>query len=161
MTDEVVSTLPTEIGNLDSYRDALLERFANPALRHRTWQIAMDGSQKLPQRLLGTIRHRISQGRSFDRAALGVAAWMRYVTGVDELGQPIDVRDPLATSLRRISDSAAGAQQLVDGLLGVADVFGGDLPRNETFRNVLTTHVSSLFQKGALETVRQTVHRQI
>jgi fructuronate reductase len=161
MTDEVVGTLPTEIGNLDSYRDALLERFANPALRHRTWQIAMDGSQKLPQRLLGTIRHRISQGRSFDRAALGVAAWMRYVTGVDELGQPIDVRDPLATSLRRISDSAAGAQQLVDGLLGVADVFGDDLPRNESFRNVLTTHVSSLFQKGALETVRQTVHRQI
>ncbi len=42
--------------DLNAYADALLDRYANPAIRHRTWQIAMDGSQKLPQRLLGTLR---------------------------------------------------------------------------------------------------------
>ena len=56
----------------------------------------MDGSQKLPQRLLGTIRDRLKRGPPFGRLALGVAAWMRYVTGVDEKGGAIDVRDPLA-----------------------------------------------------------------
>ena len=59
--------------DLESYRDALLDRFSNPALKHRTWQIAMDGSQKLPQRLLGTIRDRLAAGQPFSRLALGVA----------------------------------------------------------------------------------------
>jgi fructuronate reductase len=56
MTEEVMDTLPKTALDLHAYRDALIERFDNPALKHRTWQIAMDGSQKLPQRLLGTIR---------------------------------------------------------------------------------------------------------
>jgi fructuronate reductase len=155
MTDEVMSTLPAGLGDLGAYRDALLERFANPALRHRTWQIAMDGSQKLPQRLLGTIRDRLADGRPITLAALGVAAWMRYVTGVDEHGRAIDVRDPLASRLRAMSDSASRAPaQLVDRLLRVAEVFGDDLPRSETFRAALIGHLASLFQRGALETVR-------
>ena len=94
MTEEVMNTLPRELGDLGDYRDALLVRFANPALRHRTWQIAMDGSQKLPQRLLGTARDRLARGLSITRIALGVAGWMRYVTGQDEHGREIDVRDP-------------------------------------------------------------------
>ena len=43
-------------------RTSLVARFRNPALRHRTWQIAMDGTQKLPQRLLGTVRDRLAAG---------------------------------------------------------------------------------------------------
>jgi fructuronate reductase len=155
MTDEVMSTLPAGLGDLGAYRDALLERFANPALRHRTWQIAMDGSQKLTQRLLGTIRDRLADGRPITLAALGVAAWMRYVTGVDEHGRAIDVRDPLASRLREISDSAGRAPvQLVDRLLRVTEVFGDDLPRSEPFRAALIGHLASLFQRGALETVQ-------
>ncbi len=160
MTEEVISTLPTGIGDLGAYRDALLDRFANPALRHRTWQIAMDGSQKLPQRLLGTIRDRLARGAPIARAALGVAAWMRYVTGIDEQGREIDVRDPLAERLRQISDSAGGApKRLVGGLLEVIEVFGDDLPRNESFRTVVTGHLTSLFGRGALETIRSIVNR--
>ncbi len=97
MDEEVTPTLRMPAGaDLAPYKAALLERFANPALKHRTWQIAMDGSQKLPQRFLATIRDRLAAGAPFDRLALGVAAWMRYVRGVDETGAPIDVRDPLA-----------------------------------------------------------------
>ena len=155
MTDEVMSTLPPDFCDLAAYRDALLERFHNPALLHRTWQIAMDGSQKLPQRLLGTIRDRLARGLLTTRAALGVAAWMRYVTGIDEQGRKIDVRDPLASRLRSISESAGDAPgQVVDGLLSVTEVFGSDLPRNQSFRAVLMSHLTSLLQRGALETAR-------
>lgn len=161
MTDEVMATLPTDLRNLAAYRDALLDRFRNPALLHRTWQIAMDGSQKLPQRLLGTIRDRLAQSLPATRATLGVAAWMRYVTGIDEQGRDIDVRDPLAARLRTISDRAGGSPaQLVDGLLGVTDVFGDDLPRNESFRAMLISHLTSLFQRGALATVRDLLRGQ-
>lgn len=155
MTDDVMSTLPASLGDLGAYRDSLLERFANPALRHRTWQIAMDGSQKLPQRLLGTIRDRLAAGKSVRRAALGVAGWMRYVTGHDEAGRPIDVRDPLAPRLRSIADDAAGnPERLVEGLLRIPEVFGADLPQAAAFSAELVDGVSRLYRLGARETVR-------
>ncbi len=150
MTDEVMATLPAGFHDLPGYRDALLERFRNPALRHRTWQIAMDGSQKLPQRLLGTIRDRLARNLPVTRATLGVAAWMRYVTGVDEQGREIDVRDPLAARLRDISNAAGRSPvNLVDGLLDVAEIFGADLPRSEPFRAELVLHLGTLLQAGA------------
>ena len=103
MDEEVTPTLTVPPGaDLAGYKASLLDRFANPALKHRTWQIAMDGSQKLPQRLLGTVRERLAAGAPIDRLALAVAAWMRYAAGVDEGGKPIDVRDPLAERLGRI-----------------------------------------------------------
>jgi len=158
MTDEVMATLPRDFYDLAAYRDALLDRFRNPALRHRTWQIAMDGSQKLPQRLLGTIRDRLAMGLPVVRAALGVAAWMRYVSGIDEQGWIIDVRDPLAARLRGIAvGSGNSAADLVDGFLGVTEVFGADLPRSELFRGLLTMHLGALMQDGALATVRKVV----
>jgi fructuronate reductase len=155
MTDEVIDTLPNDFCDLRAYRDALLERFRNPALRHRTWQIAMDGSQKLPQRLLGTIRDRLARNLPVTRATLGVAAWIRYVTGVDERGGRIDVKDPLAARLQAISKSAgASATRLADGLLAVTEIFGNDLPRNDALRRQLLVHLGSLFQNGALKTVQ-------
>ena len=156
MSEEIIPTLPKGLGDLAAYRDALLKRFSNPALKHRTWQIAMDGSQKLPQRLLGTIRDRLALGQSIHRLALGVAAWMRYVTGIDEKGAAIDVRDPLAQRLRAVADTAGqNHQQLERGLLKVQEIFGTDLPYDQTFTAELERHLSSLFAKGARQTVRQ------
>ena len=156
MTEEVMATLPMPRADLEAYRDALLSRFANPALKHRTWQIAMDGTQKLPQRLLGTISDRLAEGLPVARAALGVAGWMRYVTGIDEKGTPIDVRDPHAARLRTIADAAGrDATQLADGLFALEEVFGTALPQHTGFRETVTRHLESLFSVGAAETVRR------
>ena len=66
MAEEIAPTLQMPAGvELTAYQAALLVRFSNPALKHRTWQIAMDGSQKLPQRLLGTIQRYWAEGRAF------------------------------------------------------------------------------------------------
>ena len=156
MTEEVMPTLSRDVGDLSGYRDALLARFANPALKHRTWQIAMDGSQKLPQRLLGTIRDRLARDLPIKRATLGVAAWMCYVTGKDEKGADIDVKDPLAMRLRSIADSAGrDAPGLIRELLHVKEIFGEDLQLNPIFRAELTEHVSSLFALGSRATVQR------
>ena len=155
MTEEAMPTLPMDRTELSTYRDQLLSRFANPSLRHRTWQIAMDGSQKLPQRLLGTITDQLAAGRSITRLALGVAAWMRYVTGIDEQGHPIEVKDPLATRCRAIADTAGGdATRLADGLLAIPEIFGATLPASTTFRGTVRNHLASLFERGALATVQ-------
>jgi len=156
MTQEVISTLPPNIGDPKIYRDALLERFANPALKHRTWQIAMDGSQKLPQRLLGTISDRLAAGLPINRLALGVAAWIRYVMGRDEQGGEIEVKDPLAVQLRAIADSAGNDPgKLVDEMLGVREVFGDNLPADDMFRRLLTEHLASLLEHKVLLTTRK------
>ena len=136
--------------DLAGYKAALLARFANPALRHRTWQIAMDGTQKLPQRLLATIRERLAAGAPFDRLALGVAGWMRYARGVDETGRPIDVRDPLAERLRKLAEEAGPvAGRLAPALLSVREVFGDDLPANPAFVDAVTAALEGLFDRGA------------
>jgi fructuronate reductase len=158
MTEEVMPTLDVPGLDLGQYRDQLLARFANPALRHRNWQIAMDGTQKLPQRLLGTIRDRLAAGQSIDRLALGVAGWMRYVTGIAEDGGPIDVKDPLAGRLRAIADAARQEPvRLAVGLLTVSEVFGTDLPVNEVFREAVTAHLAALFAHGSAATVARVV----
>lgn len=155
ITEEAMPTLPPGLGDLAPYRDALLERFRNPALRHRTSQIAMDGSQKLPQRLLGTIRDRLGRGLPITRAALGVAAWMRYVMGVDEQGRAVAIDDPLAARLKEITTDVGGSpERMVGGLLDVTEVFGDDLCRDALFRGVLVNHLRALLQIGAVQTVR-------
>nr|WP_244465680.1 mannitol dehydrogenase family protein [Devosia chinhatensis] len=150
MTEEVMPTLDMPGVDLGAYRDQLLERFRNPALKHRTWQIAMDGSQKLPQRLLGTIRDRLEAGAGFERLALGVAAWMRYVTGVAEDGGEIDVRDPHALKMMAIAaDAGDDPEALFDGLVGMSEVFGEDLAANGRFRESVIAHLERLFDEGA------------
>ena len=134
--------------DLSAYKAALIQRFRNPALKHRTWQIAMDGSQKLPQRLLGTIRDCLKRGLPFDHLALGVAAWMRYVTGIDEKGRAIDVRDPLAARLRAIADAAGpNAERLAPALLTLHEIFGRELPADPRFSAAVTQALKQLFDR--------------
>jgi fructuronate reductase len=154
MDEEVTPTLtvPPD-ADLAGYKRSLQERFANPALKHRTWQIAMDGSQKLPQRLLGTIRDRLAADAPFRRLALGVAAWMRYVSGVDEGGRPIDVRDPMSARLRALADEAGPvADRLAPALLGIGEIFG-DLARDPRFAAPVTEALRRLLAEGAKRTV--------
>ncbi|THK39586.1 mannitol dehydrogenase family protein [Ensifer sp. MPMI2T] len=155
MVEEVSPTLPALPGfDLAAYRQALLQRFRNPALRHRTWQIAMDGSQKLPQRLLGTIRDRIAAKSSYDRLALGVAAWMRYARGLDEKGNAIDVRDPLADRIAGVAQPLQRPEEIVAALLPVTEVFGDDLSSDEAFRDTLVRTLARLMSEGAAATVK-------
>ncbi|MBB3950049.1 mannitol dehydrogenase family protein [Aureimonas jatrophae] len=156
MREEASPTLPPLPGfDLAAYRDQLIDRFRNPALRHRTWQIAMDGSQKLPQRLLGTIRDRLAAGQPFDRLALGVAAWMVYVRGADERGEAIDVRDPLARDLAEATRGCREAADLLAACLRFETVFGRDLPASPEFRATVERALDGLLRDGAARTVER------
>jgi fructuronate reductase len=155
--DDAAATLKMPTGaDVAAYKRALMERYANPALKHRTWQICMDGSQKLPQRLLGSIRDRLAAGAPIDRLAMGVAGWMRYVTGIDERGQAIDVRDPLSARLRAIADEAGlGAEHLAPALLDVREIFSAELAADPRFRAAVTTALARIIAKGAKQAVAE------
>jgi len=159
MQHEVTPTLTVPPGiDLAAYREALVTRFGNPALPHRTQQIAMDGSQKLPQRLLATARDNLAAGRSVRLVSLAVAGWMRYVAGVDEAGQPIRVSDPLAPQFAAIADAHRGnPMALARALLGVRAIFGDDLPQDPRFAVPVAAWVAALFADGAARTVARAV----
>jgi len=147
---EIVPTVPQPEGeDLVAYCAALKERYQNPSIRHRTWQIAMDGSQKLPQRILGTVNDNLAAGREITGLALVVAGWMRYVSGVDEKNEAIDVRDPLADKLRAASDSADTPTDKVDALLAMSEVFDPELSAKAEFREPVTAAYLLLVEQGA------------
>ena len=157
MTEEIAPTLvaPPDVRIAD-YGAELMQRFRNPALPHRTRQVAMDGSQKLPQRLLGTIRDNLVAGRPIERLALSVASWMRYVYGRDERDDPIDVADPLAARFATLAAEHRGdIEGFARGLLAIDAIFGDDLPREPRFTQPAIASLGALFRNGALRTVIQ------
>ena len=153
MMQEQAPTLSMPEGtDLNAYATLLIERFSNPSLRHRTWQIAMDGSQKLPQRLLDPVRLHLQNGGSWRHLALGVAGWMRYTQGVDEQGNAIDVVDPMLAEFQKINAQYQGADR-VKALLGLSGIFADDLPQNADFVGAVTAAYQQLCERGARECV--------
>lgn len=126
MLQEQAPTLKVQGVDLQDYANRLIARYSNPALRHRTWQIAMDGSQKLPQRMLDSVRWHLAHDSKFDLLALGVAGWMRYVGGVDEQGNPIEISDPLLPVIQKAVQSSAEGKARVQSLLAIKAIFGDD-----------------------------------
>jgi fructuronate reductase len=155
MAEEIVPTLarPADT-DLNAYCGQLMQRFRNSALPHRTKQIAMDGSQKLPQRLLGTVRDRITAGAPYTHLALAVAGWIRYASGTDEAGKRIDVADPLAATFAGIVNEAPGDPvAIADGFLDIKAIFGNDLVAHHAFREAVRGNTAALFRDGARATL--------
>lgn len=139
MAEDVVPTLTPPDGlDLSEYGATVLERFANPALKHRTTQVAMDGSVKLPVRMLGTVHDRLNAGAEPEMISLAVAAWMVYVLKTD----PLD--DPQAPRLKSALAGATTPTAVVDTLLAVDSIFTPDLRNSATFRTLLVNHVTAL-----------------
>jgi fructuronate reductase len=152
--DEAAATLSPPAGlDVPAYRAALMRRFANSALNHRTRQIAMDGSQKLPQRLLATISARLEKNQSVDTLALAVAAWMRWQEARDDQGAPHIVDDPLAARTAGTADLTV--DDAVARLLAIDAIFPPALAAHQAFRRTLADALATLRQKGARATIEE------
>jgi fructuronate reductase len=153
--DDTIQTLPPVPGtDVAAYTVALEERFRNPGVRHRTMQIAMDGSQKLPPRLLEPALFHLRQGRLPKTLALAVAAWMRFVVGTDEQNRPYEIADPLSSRLKAIAQaSGRDARRLADELFAVSDIFVPEVAGNAAFRALVTANLAGLLDKGVKETL--------
>ncbi|MFC7530634.1 mannitol dehydrogenase family protein [Actinoplanes sp. GCM10030250] len=137
------------------YGESSLARFANRELGHRNIQVAMDGSQKLPHRLLGSIADRREAGAVPVWAALVLAAWMRFARGYGDSGASLPLDDPLADRIRAVlagaPDTPAGT---VDALLGLSEVFPPSLAGDDVLRAELIRWYGELARHGVEATVR-------
>ncbi|UYG09743.1 mannitol dehydrogenase family protein [Halomonas sp. M4R1S46] len=150
MLDEAAPTLAMPEGTgLTAYAEQLLERFANDSLRHRLQQIAMDGSQKLPQRWLHGAQARLAAGGEVPCTALGVAAWIRYTAGDDLAGRPHAVDDPLASRLAALhARHGDDVEALVPAFLAVEDVFPPALAAEPRFARAVVAATTTLTRQG-------------
>jgi mannitol-1-phosphate/altronate dehydrogenase len=150
MIGEVVPLLPEVLGfDVDGYRATLLTRFANPRIGDRLQRLCGRGSTKMADYLLPSLREAVEQGIPHGHLTLALAAWIRYLTGVDLEGRPIEVVDARWEELRPLAWEA-----LVDPrpLLEVRDLFGG-LVEKEDFVRRLTQTIRVLNAHGPLDAI--------
>jgi fructuronate reductase len=134
MREEAAPTIEVAPGqDLSAYADALIERFANPALNHRLIQIAMDGSQKIPQRWLETLAANQHIGRNCPAILAGLAAWLCHIRGDNGV-----VDDPMAETLKATWD-AAGKDGIVAALFGPGGPMASEWVPSDADRALIIT----------------------
>ncbi|QKW14991.1 mannitol dehydrogenase family protein [Verrucosispora sp. NA02020] len=152
--DVAASFTPPDGVDVVEYGEQVLARFGNPAIRHRTLQVAMDGSQKLPQRILHTIADLRASGRSARWAALVVAAWIRFAQGTADDGRALPLDDPLAerirTALAAAPQTPAGA---VDAVLALDEVVPPEVAADAQVRADVTAWLTDLHRHGVPATL--------
>jgi fructuronate reductase len=155
MDIDVAPTLDVPAGfDLAAYKAALMGRFGDPAVHYRTAQVAGDGSQKLPYRLLRTISSRLAEGEEPRRACLAVAAWMRYVSArASDSGAALSVDDPLAERIGALVGPSSSPAAVVTALLSIGEIFPPALADHSTFRKLLTEALESLVRHGSAASV--------
>ena len=142
VTENIIPTLEPSPINLRDYAAATLARFRNPAIHHRLSQIAWDGSQKLPYRLLDTMLDARASGRPLDHLAMPVAAWILFVERQARAGAPIV--DPLAELLAALGRSP----DPVEGILRLRQVFPESLASDVAFRSAVNIAAAAIRAEG-------------
>lgn len=135
--------------DLDRYRADLLARFANPAIAHQTYQIAMDGTEKLPQRLLAPAVEALEASDDLSTYATAVAAWMRYAQGTDGAGRPHDLRDPREAEIRAVLAKAGPEPAgIATALMALPDLFPAALRDSAAFRDAVVRRLAAMQGAG-------------
>jgi fructuronate reductase len=144
MDEDVIPSLtPPEGVDLAGYRSQILERFANPGTGYTTYQVAGDGSHKLPIRILDTVADRLAAGVVPNAATQVVAAWIVFVARRRDVhGHELPLEDPWAD---RLSAAAAGPEgSLADRMLALREVFPAEIAEHDGFRAALRAEVAKL-----------------
>jgi len=137
MSENISAGLAAPQG-LDLYRyiEAVLRRFRNPMIRHLLAQIAWDGSQKLPFRILPTITENLAAGRSIARLCVPLAAWFHFIRRMTR--EERQIMDPLAAQLSELAKRCTGdAAADVSVFLSLERMFNADVAQNAIFRAAL------------------------
>jgi mannitol-1-phosphate/altronate dehydrogenase len=147
MDRETGPTLPPVSGiDLADYKRTLIARFANPAIRDTVERVNTDAPLNV---LTMPIAARLEMGGSVDLLALSLAAWIRRVRGVDEQGQAIDVRHPLAALLRQKAEEGGPDPAPVLSITQLFASLGNDARLVVPLRHWLTM----LYELGARRTL--------
>jgi len=158
MTQEVAPHLSR--ADWADYRDALIQRFSNPCLKHSVHQIATDSSQKIPQRWPPSVLGQMAKGQSFEHHALAAAVFLRYTLAKDEQGKAYALNDPQAESLMAIgANQATETHACVRALLAREDLWGKELAASEAWLDRVSYWHDQVLHQGVDATVKYIIQQ--
>ena len=158
MTQEVAPHLSR--ADWADYRDALIQRFGNPYLKHSVHQIATDSSQKIPQRWPPSVLGQMAKGQSFEHHALAAAIFLRYTLAKDEQGKAYALNDPQAESLMAIgANQATEPHACVCALLAREDLWGKELAASEAWLERVSYWHDQVLYQGVDATVKYIIQQ--
>lgn len=145
---EAIPTLPKNAGlDTASYTAELAERFSNTALAHRTAQIANDGSQKLPQRIVASALECIEAGAAPEHLTLVIAAWIAACEARGKTLPESHFTDPLDSALATLGTRHLSAAETVASVFDLAGFAKGE-PGRERLMDFTTAHLEQLRRGG-------------
>jgi mannitol-1-phosphate/altronate dehydrogenase len=158
MRDEVAPLLPADVPGmeLDEYCSSLLGRFANAAISDQLFRLAGRGSTKMPGYVLPSLFEARAKNSPSALLTLVVAAWLRYLRGVDLAGERFEFKDARADELRALAESGDGDPR---PLLGLSDIFDG-LSRDEEFAAEVQRLMSMIDDQGVQATINSVLHQK-
>lgn len=78
---------------------------------------------------------------------------MKYVSAKDEQGNDIDVRDPMAENLKRISEQHGSDSTAVPALLSIESIFPTEIGSNPRVIDAVTRAYQTLIENGSKATI--------
>ncbi|CAA6679878.1 MULTISPECIES: mannitol dehydrogenase family protein [unclassified Lentimonas] len=155
MDDEATPTLSPVPGiDLADYKNSVIERFANPAIRDQLSRISIYGSAGLPSFVLPSITAQLKRGGSIKMLSFVIASWFRFLNGQDDSGKAMPMLDPMADALReRVKAAGTDARPL----LAMREVFSESLANEPVFVETVSTILKSFYEKGAEVTLKDCI----
>ena len=135
------------LGNIkfDAYSKELIERFKNQNIEHETYQIAMDGSQKMPQRIFEPAVDSLHLGLSIEPFAFATAAWIFYCSGKHKEGSSYALRDPREAELISAFNSGDGiSYNICNAFFELPDLFPIELIENSKWNTAVTNYLKTM-----------------
>ncbi len=145
--------------DLDGYKDSLIERFSNPAIADQILRLAQDGSKKIPNMILEPVAELLDDGHPCPHAAFALAAWVRFLEGTDEVGEPIPIDDPQGAVLQAAANRTKGGE--VSEFLAIGSVFPERLARSSNLGGAVSASLAAIRGKGMRSALRSFVSGQM
>ncbi len=144
--------LPLKNVDLARYQDTLIQRFANPEIADSLSRLCAESSDRIPKWLVAIVFDNLKKEEPhIKRCAAVIASWTRYMEGVDEQGDIIDIQDRLK---ERLTPLALKARKDNDIFIRQEDLFG-NLAQNEVFMEYYRMALQKIYAQGAYETMKE------
>ncbi|MFD1200117.1 mannitol dehydrogenase family protein [Brucella gallinifaecis] len=141
--------------DLDDYASALCERFSNPEIAHSTAQIAMDGTQKLPQRITAPALETIAAGGSTHPFVFSLASWLAYLVRRNPADQLMPLNDPKASELETALSAAKTPETIIHAVARICpDILPAELT-NGLFGSALQAMLSAILSEGMSAVIKK------
>ncbi|WP_417835325.1 mannitol dehydrogenase family protein [Thalassospira tepidiphila] len=159
MENAAASMTPLPGIDFADYGAELVDRFRNPEIAHETRQIAMDGTEKLPQRIFAPALQMLNAPKQLGTFALCFAAWLAVmrtrINGADASEAAQTLNDPRAGDIVAALGDDQEAATIYDRLAHLQDWMPEGLKESAAWREAVIARLSLLLSEGADHAIAQ------